>query len=297
MINSHYIKLCLLSACFLLIVSSAAAQTLAEKIAQEACAQLDSLQDYDGLQDSIKFSITNAMTTVMMQGTAEEKKQLSSIEKIRGTFTEAYNLLQRYCGNVRRLLIKEKTSKFYKRSDDQKANEYYDKGNEFMDKGDFKNAIKEFRKSIEADPNFVYALDNMAVSYRKNNDFKNAIKYYEKSLQIFPEGEVALVNVAVAYLLQKDTANAAEHYEEMKLIYPENAEGYFGLAKIFILKEDYEKALDNVFLAHRIYVESNSDYIKDSEQLLGFIYNKLKELNRLDLFKAKAKEHNIKIED
>jgi hypothetical protein len=62
---------------------------------------------------------------------------------------------------------------------------------------------------------------------------------------------------------------------------------------MLFVKEDYEKALDNLFIAHRIYINTNSDYAKDSEKLMSFMFAKLKELNKLELMNKKAEEHNI----
>jgi len=60
--------------------------------------------------------------------------------------------------------------------------------------------------------------------------------------------------------------------------------------------EQYEDALNNMFIAHRMYTESNSDYVKDSEKLLQMMYSKLKELNKGDIFENIAKEHNVTME-
>jgi hypothetical protein len=60
--------------------------------------------------------------------------------------------------------------------------------------------------------------------------------------------------------------------------------------------KDDEKALDNIFMAHIIYANENSDYQKDSEQMLGAIYQKMKSENKEDLFKKIAEKNNVKIE-
>ena len=59
----------------ILIVFALQGQSLSEKIAIDACKYLDSINDINILQDSIKRSITKSMTNVMMEGSLEERKQ------------------------------------------------------------------------------------------------------------------------------------------------------------------------------------------------------------------------------
>lgn len=270
-------------------------QTLSEKIALGACEYLDSIDNFQVLQDSINPSIARAMAEIMGEGNPEETKVLSNTDGIKKVLKESFDMLPNYCYNVRRLIIEDKKSKFYKLSDNQQANIHFEQGNELMKNGDFKNAIKAFKLALKIDNNFVYAIDHLAISYRRLEDFKLALKYYKQSLDIFPEGDIALLNIAVLYSLIEDYDNSIKSYSQMKFLFPDNPEGYFGLARLFFIKEDYENALDNIFAAHRIYVNTGSDYVKDSEQLLGAMIVKFKELNMMNLVHKKAKEHNITI--
>jgi len=271
-------------------------QNLAEKIAIKACSYLDSIDNFKVLQDSIDPSITSATVIVIMEERSEEAKVIGSVEGIRETLKAAYEYLPSHCYNVRRLIIKDKKRKFYKRSASYDANKHYDKGNELMEAGDYKNAIKEFKSAVKCDNNFVYAIDHIAICYRRMGEYNTAIKYYKQSLEIFPEGDVAILNIAVSYSLIEDDNNSVKSYTSLKFLYPDDPEGYFGLGKILFLKGDYENALDNLFTAHRMYVDSKSDYIKDSKLLLDYMTKKLKEENRYDIFEKKAKENNIEID-
>ncbi|WP_291862102.1 tetratricopeptide repeat protein [Marinilabilia sp.] len=271
-------------------------QSFEQKIALKACEYLDSIDSYKILQDSIQPSIIAAMAEVTKEGTPEERKKINTVEGIRGTLKTAYEILPGYCYTVRRLMIEDKESKFYKRSDNQRANLHFDEGNKFMENGEYKNAIKEFKKAVKNDPQYVFALDHLAISHRRMENFKKAIEYYKKSLEVFPEGNVALLNIAVSYSLVGDDKNSIQSYEQLKFLYPDNPEGYFGLAKMLFITEEYENALDNLFTAHRMYIESQSDYAKDSEKLLSLMFAKLKKLNKTELLNRKANEHNITIE-
>ncbi|MNL23385.1 photosystem I assembly protein Ycf3 [compost metagenome] len=165
-----------------------------------------------------------------------------------------------------------------------------------MKANNYKMAIEGLQLSLKEDPNFVLALDDIAVCYRQLNDLDNAIKYYKKSLDIFPEGDLALMNIGVIYTLKSDFKTAIEYYEKLIKFQPNNAEGYFGAGKNYFVLNDDEKALDNIFMAHVIYTNEKSEYVKDSEQLLGAIYQKMKSENKEDLFKKIAEKNNVKIE-
>ena len=278
-------------------MTSTYGQSVVEKIALNACSHLDSVQNFDQLETSVKNSIAMSMAKIMQEGSLEERKQLmSTVENIRSLYTKSVEILPGLCYNVRRLMIEEKTNRFYRMSDNQLANDHYNSGNLLLESGDFKKAIKEFNAAIKLDKNFIYAIDNLAVSYRRQNDFKTATKYYEQSLEIFPEGNVALLNIAVAQLHLHNDDNALKYYEQLKFLYPNDPEGYFGTAKILLIRSEYENALDNLFSAHIRYVNMNSEYVKDSEQLIGALASKLKEIGRTDILDKKAKEYNIEID-
>ena len=121
----------------LLIFSTLQGQTLSEKIAIDACKYLDSINDINILQDSIRGSITKSMTNVTMQGSIEERKQITTVEGIRGTIKKAYDILPSYCYNVRRLVIENKKTKFYGLSSNFEANNYFDRGNEYLESKKF----------------------------------------------------------------------------------------------------------------------------------------------------------------
>jgi len=281
----------------LILTMSINAQSLSEKVALKTCECLDTLNTIKQIEDSLRICTSRAMTQVMAAGTYEEKSILSTVEGIKGVFQEVNELIPSYCYNVRRLIIEEKNLQFNKLSTFSKANEHYSRGNDFMNKADYVNSIKEFKKAIKIDKDFVFAYDNLAISFRKQENYKKAIKYYKKSLEIFPEGDVALLNIAVAFSVLKDYDNSLKYYKEMIFLYPDNPEGYLGTGRMQFIKTDYANALENIFIAHRIYVETNSEYKNESEQLIGIMYSELKDKGKIDLFNEKAGLHNFSINE
>jgi hypothetical protein len=112
----------------------------------------------------------------------------------------------------------------------------------------------------------------------------NGIKYEVRYLLIF------IFNLLTASFLQGQTLA-----EKIAL----KACGHLDSIDNFqILHDSIRPSLSaaNLFVAHRIYVETNSGYKEDSEQLMSIEYRQLKEENKLDLMKQKAAEHNVTIE-
>lgn len=281
----------------LAMMTTLQAQSLAEKIAKNASERLSKIENYAMLQDSVQPVITAAMVKAMATATPEEKEQLGTVEGIKSTLEEACQLLPAYCSNIRRFIIEDKTLRFYKMSDNEQANLHYNQGTAFMENDALPQAISEFKSALEYDPQFVYALDHLALSYRRQKDYESALASYKKSLAIFPEGDVALLNIAATYSYMMDYAHAARYYDQLKFLHPDNPEGYFGLARMLFMAEQYDKALDNLFVAYGMYKEANSHYLKDSEQLMQIIYARLKELHKTDLMEQKASEHHFSLDD
>lgn len=199
------------------------------------------------------------------------------------------------CENENQKEIERKESQYYSNSKIEKAQNSYLIAKDFMRDEKYKLAIEGLKMALKDDKNFVLAYDDIAVCYRRLNDFDNAIKYYKKSLDIYPEGDFALMNIGTIYSKKSDFKTAIENYEKLIKFQPKNAEGYFGAGKNYFLLNNYEKALNNIFIAHRIYTEEKSEYVKDTEQIIGMMYQHLKKENKEEIFNKIAEKNNIKL--
>ncbi|CAM3643698.1 tetratricopeptide repeat protein [Flavobacterium chungbukense] len=270
-------------------------QTIEEKIAAKTC---ECLQKTSNITNEIfRDCLTKPMgELVMTDKDPKVRESFNTVEGIQTMLLRVQAIVSKECPKLVPAIIENKDDIYYGKSKNESAQNSYIIGQDFMDQKNFKLAIESFQLALKADPNFVLALDDMAVSYRQLNDYDNAIKYYKKSLEIYPEGNFALMNIGVAYTFKSDYKTAISYYQKLIEYHPDNAEGYFGAGKNYFMLKDDEKALDNMFMAHRIYTDSKSDYAKDSEQFIGAIYQKMKSENKEDLFKKIAKKNNIQID-
>lgn len=280
-----------------LFFSVASAQDFVNKVATEICNCIDTIENADSLDAKLNRCTMTALETVLENSTEEIQEIYSSDEAVEETINKAFEMLLSSCPKIRKFVIEERRSNFYRSSDSEEANTYYETGNKLLEKEDFKGAIKNYSRALKKDAQFIYAIDNKALAYRRYGDNKNAVKYYLKSLAIYPEGSFALQNLALVYSNMKDYPRALENYDQLTFYYPTDPEGYFGIGKVYILMEDYEKAIDYVFIAHKIYTLQGSEYSKDTHELAIVIFNKLKGKDKLDLFFEKAKEYGIAVSD
>jgi len=282
---------------FLIFTSFSAihAQTIEEKIASKACECLKTKTNIT--RDVYVDCLTSNMSELVLTDKDQKiRESINTVDGIQNMILKSEALVSKKCPDLVPQVTESKEDTFYSKSKNKNAQNAYKIGQDFMNQEKYKLAVESFQLAIKEDPNFVLALDDMAVSYRQLDDYDNAIKYYKRSLEIYPEGSFALMNIGVVYTFKSDYKTAISYYEKLIQYHPDNAEGYFGAGKnYFLLKED-EKALDNMFIAHRIYTNENSEYSKDSEKLLAGIYQKMKSENKEDVFKKIAEKNNIKID-
>ncbi|MGD0583313.1 MAG: tetratricopeptide repeat protein [Bacteroidales bacterium] len=280
---------------FLLIAGIINAQEIPQKVAVEICNCVDTIENMDSLEAKVDRCAQDALETVLESSSDEVQEIYSSDDAVEETINKAMENLLTVCPKIKKFIIEERKEHFYRRSASEESNKYYYDANKLFETNDYKGALKLYSRALKKDPGYIYAIDNIGLTYRKLGDKKNAIKWYLKSLDLYPEGSFALQNIAYVYIDNNDLKSALMNYQKLAFFYPDDPEGYFGIGKLYVASGEYEAAMDYVFTAHRIYSVSKSEYLKECEQLITVIYNKLKELDKLDSFNRKAKEYGINL--
>jgi Tfp pilus assembly protein PilF len=73
----------------------------------------------------------------------------------------------------------------------QSAKQYLKAGDEFAKKMNFKDAIEQYTKAIELDPDYDKAYIQRAISYNRLNDFENAASDFDRAI-VFNEKDADL---------------------------------------------------------------------------------------------------------
>jgi tetratricopeptide (TPR) repeat protein len=179
-------------------------------------------------------------------------------------------------------------------SKDPEARKQYNAGIKNFTRENYADALPYFKKAVEIDPKFVYALDNLAICYRRTGDLDNALATYEKSLAVSPKGRTPLQNIPVIYELKKDYVKALVSYKKLLQHFPDDAEAYYGMGRISIIYTDeLENGVDYMCKAYTIYVKEKSPYSNDAEKNLAYAYKKMKEQGKEEVFLKILEKNNI----
>src|ERR1700687_1193560 len=100
------------------------------------------------------------------------------------------------------------------------SDEHNSRGIELADRGWLDEAIKEFKKAIELDPDSAHAHDNLATVYSEKKLFAQALEEYLTALKLEPDSATAHYNLA-CFLATHAHAMAIDQYKEDIEIDPE----------------------------------------------------------------------------
>src|SRR5438105_2903195 len=76
------------------------------------------------------------------------------------------------------------------------SEEHNARGIELADRGWLDEAIKEFKKAIELDPNSAHAHDNLATVHAEKKNYRDALAEYLTALRLEPDSATAHYNLA-----------------------------------------------------------------------------------------------------
>jgi len=96
------------------------------------------------------------------------------------------------------------------------SDEHNSRGIELADRGWLDEAVKEFQKAIELDPDSAHAHDNLATVYSEKKLYREALAEYLTAIRLEPESATAHYNLGVLLTSQRRYAEAAPHCAEAR---------------------------------------------------------------------------------
>ena len=124
------------------------------------------------------------------------------------------------------------------------------------DQGQPNQAIEEYKKALELDPNNSLIFSEMAESYLRNNKIREAVDAAEKAVRVDPNsidahkllGQIYVNMISRANAQNPpgaDTINNAVHeFEEIVRIDPSERQGFIMLGRLYQIKGDRNKAIE-----------------------------------------------------
>jgi Tfp pilus assembly protein PilF len=122
------------------------------------------------------------------------------------------------------------------------------RGIELADRGWLDEAIKEFKKAIELDPDSAHAHDNLATVYAEKKMFREALGEYLIALQLEPDSPTAHYNIA-CFMASHGLELAGAEYQEAIEHDPEYPDAHLNLGLTYADQDRIEEAMKELQIA------------------------------------------------
>lgn len=171
-------------------------------------------------------------------------------------------------------------------TDSDAARRYFMAGQDALDLGKFIEARKLFTKAVKEDPNFAYALLNIANASASFDEYK---KYTEKAAEkasYASEGEQLLIKINQTFL---DNANEKRLKLAQKLVYkyPNSARAHLALAGVLGNRNEHKEARIAIKKATELQPKLIASYLVMGN---SYLFNDPKDFKRAEEYMAKATE-------
>jgi tetratricopeptide (TPR) repeat protein len=120
-----------------------------------------------------------------------------------------------------------------------------DLGVALADKGRFEEAIENYRKAIQINPNNPEAPNNLGIALAAQGRFDEAIKNYYKAIQLNPNSFKALSNLGIALAAKGRFDEAIENYRQAIQLNPNSFEAPNNLGLALAAKGRFDEAIEN----------------------------------------------------
>src|ERR671929_2009447 len=129
-----------------------------------------------------------------------------------------------------------------------RSDEHNTRGIELADRGWLDEAIREFKKAIELDPESAHAHDNLATVYSEKKLYREALGEYLTALRLEPESATAHYNLA-CFLATHGQDMAVTEYRDAIQLDPEYPDAHLNLGLTYADQGRTEEALKELELA------------------------------------------------
>jgi tetratricopeptide (TPR) repeat protein len=87
---------------------------------------------------------------------------------------------------------------------------YFEMGNLFLSQGDVSKAIDQFENALTIQPDYLPAINNLAMAYAADKQYDKALDAFKKMTALQPDNTSHYYNVAVLYALQTKVEESLE---------------------------------------------------------------------------------------
>jgi serine/threonine protein kinase/tetratricopeptide (TPR) repeat protein len=134
----------------------------------------------------------------------------------------------------RQILLRELTEKY-----PQEKHAHFELGFFYEGRKSYLDSIGEYEKAISLDPNFGYAINQLAYVHAQMGNFEKAIQYFQGYASVNPGDANPLDSIAELYLRMGKLDEAGAKYKEVLAMKPDFYSSCRGLAYVSALQENY----------------------------------------------------------
>jgi tetratricopeptide (TPR) repeat protein len=135
-------------------------------------------------------------------------------------------------------ILKQMTKKYPK-----EKRVHYELAAYYKDKNMNDEAIQEFNKALELDPNYGEAINLLAYLYTDMGQFEKAIKYYKRYASVSPGDANPIDSMGDLYFQLGRLDQAMAQYQEALEVKPDFFHSYLKIAYLFALQENYSETM------------------------------------------------------
>lgn len=139
---------------------------------------------------------------------------------------------------------------------------YIERGLLYMDNFNFEEALADYRKALESEPENIYALNNIGYVYQAQGKFEEALEYYKKSISLMDEewSILPFVNSSKCYQALMDWDQAIAVLHDALRHYKPSTSIYNRLIELYTCKKDIQKVKETCDRAEKMKLLSKADY-------------------------------------
>jgi tetratricopeptide (TPR) repeat protein len=91
-------------------------------------------------------------------------------------------------------------------------------GMTLTDLGDYQGSITVLKSAIDFQKNWIPAINELGIAYRKNGDLENAVKQFKKTVDLDDKFAPGHYNLAEAEYRRNNLKEAKKEYEKLKTL-------------------------------------------------------------------------------
>jgi len=139
------------------------------------------------------------------------------------------------------------------------AEAYYNRGLAYAKLNEHEQAIEDYGKAIKLNPNYAEAYNNRGVAYAKLNEHEQAIKDYDETIKLNPNDAAAYNNRGAAYAELNKYERAIEDYGKAIELNPNYAEAYGNRGIAYSEIHRYEESARDLKKAGILFLHSGRE--------------------------------------